>query len=75
MASSTSITAVFTDKEIIEYLIIAPILTMWLIGWVIITTVRWVRRGFSPKIEMIPAESWDYARWSAKQVSIPDRNI
>ena len=75
MASSTSITAVFTDKEIIEYLIIAPILTMWLIGWVIITTVRWVRRGFSPKIEMIPAESWDDARWSAKQVTISERNI
>ena len=79
MASSTSITAVFqsvfTDKETIEYLIIAPILTMWLLGWVIITTVRWLRRGFSPKIEVIPAESWDDARWSAKQVTIPDRNI
>jgi len=79
IASSTSITAafqsVFTDDETIEYLIIAPILTMWLLGWVIITTVRRVRRGFSPKIEVISAESWDDARWLAKQVTITDRKI
>jgi hypothetical protein len=46
LASTVSLSQVVADREVMGYMIGIPVATLWLIGWIVIGTSRWIGRGF-----------------------------
>src|SRR5262249_25660922 len=37
----------FRDDVVMSGVLLVPIVLFWIVGWIVLSTVRWVRRGFT----------------------------